>query len=126
MYRARRTGRDRLGLGRGSACPLRIAALPRRCQPPAECDRPAGPAPPPWLPAAARSARVVRTHERRGVTRLHRAARVETRGGRVRASAAVLAVHSTAAGFAGYRLSLAVASRHLVPTATGPARVAAL
>jgi glycine/D-amino acid oxidase-like deaminating enzyme len=60
--------------------------------------------------------RGVRIHERTEVTRLHRDGDVETRGGRVRANAAVLAVNSAAAGFPGYRLSLAVASSHIVLT----------
>ncbi len=64
--------------------------------------------------------RGVHIHERTGVTRLHRDGRVETRGGRVRASAAVLAVNSAAAGFSGYRLSLAVASSHIVLTEPVP------
>ena len=50
------------------------------------------------------------------MTRLHRDGSVETRAGRVRAGAAVLAVNSAAAGFPGYRLSLAVASSHIVLT----------
>ncbi len=65
--------------------------------------------------------RGVRIHERTGATRLHRDGRVGTRGGRVRASSAVLAVNSAAAGFAGYRLSLAVASSHIVLTEPVPA-----
>ena len=60
--------------------------------------------------------RGVRIHERAEVTRLQRDGRVETRTGRVRANAAVLAVNSAAAGFSGYRLSLAVASSHIVLT----------
>lgn len=60
--------------------------------------------------------RRVRIHERTEVTQLHRDGDVETRAGRVRASAAVLAVNSAAAGFPGYRLSLAVASSHIVLT----------
>jgi glycine/D-amino acid oxidase-like deaminating enzyme len=60
--------------------------------------------------------RGVRIHERTEVTRLHRDGRVETRAGRVRAGAAVLAVNSAAARFPGYRLSLAVASSHIVLT----------
>jgi glycine/D-amino acid oxidase-like deaminating enzyme len=60
--------------------------------------------------------RGVRIHERTEATRLHRGGDVETRAGRVRANAAVLAVNSAAAGFPGYRLSLAVASSHIVLT----------
>jgi glycine/D-amino acid oxidase-like deaminating enzyme len=60
--------------------------------------------------------RGVRIHERTEVTRLERDGSVETRTGRVRASAAVLAVNSAAASFPGYRLSLAVASSHIVLT----------
>jgi len=60
--------------------------------------------------------RGVRIHERTEVTRLERDGGVETRAGRVRANAAVLAVNSAAAGFPGYRLSLAVASSHIALT----------
>ena len=60
--------------------------------------------------------RGVRIHERTEVTRLDRAGSVETRTGRVRAGASVLAVNSAAASFPGYRLSLAVASSHIVLT----------
>jgi len=60
--------------------------------------------------------RGVRVRERSEVTRLHRDGTVETRGGRVKSRAAVLAVNSAAAGFPGYRLSLAVASSHIVLT----------
>jgi glycine/D-amino acid oxidase-like deaminating enzyme len=64
--------------------------------------------------------RGVRVHERSRVTRLGRDAVAETRSGRVRAGAAVLAVNSAAAGFAGHRLSLAVASSHIVLTEPVP------
>jgi len=64
--------------------------------------------------------RGVRIHERTEVTRLHRNGSVETRVGRVRANAAVLAVNTAAAGFPGYRLSLAVASSHIVLTEPVP------
>jgi len=64
--------------------------------------------------------RGVRIHERTEVTELHRDGGVETRAGRVRAGSAVLAVNSAAAGFAGYRLSLAVASSHIVLTEPVP------
>jgi glycine/D-amino acid oxidase-like deaminating enzyme len=60
--------------------------------------------------------RGVRIHERTEVTRLGRDGSVDTRTGRVRASSAVLAVNSAANGFPGYRLSLAVASSHIVLT----------
>ena len=60
--------------------------------------------------------RGLRIHERTEVTRLHRGGSIETRAGHVRAGAAVLAVNSAAAGFPGYRLSLAVASSHIVLT----------
>jgi len=60
--------------------------------------------------------RGVRIHERTEVTRLEREGGVQTRAGRVRATSAVLAVNSAAAGFPGYRLSLAVASSHIVLT----------
>ncbi len=60
--------------------------------------------------------RGVRTHERTAVTRLGRDGNVETRAGRVVAGAAVLAANSATASFPGYRLSLAVASSHIVLT----------
>jgi glycine/D-amino acid oxidase-like deaminating enzyme len=60
--------------------------------------------------------RGVRIHERTAVTRLDHQGGVETRTGRVRANAAVLAVNFAAASFPGYRLSLAVASSHIVLT----------
>jgi len=62
----------------------------------------------------------VRIHERTEVTKLDRNGSVETRAGRVRAGAAVLAVNTAAAGFPGYRLSLAVASSHIVLTEPVP------
>ena len=58
----------------------------------------------------------VRIHERTEVTRLERDGNVATRTGRVRSDAAVLAVNTAATGFPGYRLSLAVASSHIVLT----------
>jgi glycine/D-amino acid oxidase-like deaminating enzyme len=63
--------------------------------------------------------RGVRIHERSEATRV-RDERIETRLGRVRAGSAVLAVNSAAAGFSGYRLSLAVASSHIVLTEPAP------
>jgi glycine/D-amino acid oxidase-like deaminating enzyme len=60
--------------------------------------------------------RGVRIHERTEVTRLERDGAVGTRTGRVKANAAVLAVNSATARFPGYRLSLAVASSHIVLT----------
>ena len=60
--------------------------------------------------------RGVRIHERTEVTSLDRGGSVETRSGRVHAGAAVLAVNTATAGFPGYRLSLAVASSHIVLT----------
>jgi glycine/D-amino acid oxidase-like deaminating enzyme len=60
--------------------------------------------------------RGVRIHERTEVTRLHREGGVDTRLGRVRAGATVLAVNSAASSFPGYRRSLAVASSHIVLT----------
>ena len=60
--------------------------------------------------------RGVRIHERTEVTRLDRAGGVVTRSGRVRAGSVVLAVNTAAARFPGYRLSLAVASSHIVLT----------
>jgi glycine/D-amino acid oxidase-like deaminating enzyme len=64
--------------------------------------------------------RGVRIHERTEVTRLHRDGSVDARTGRVRAGAAVLAVNSAAGRFPGYRLSLAVASSHIVLTEPVP------
>ena len=64
--------------------------------------------------------RGVRVHERTEVTHLDRDGSIETRRGRVRAGAAVLAVNSAAGSFAGYRLSLAVASSHIVLTEPVP------
>ena len=60
--------------------------------------------------------RGVRIHERTAVTRLDPDGGAEASSGRVRANAAVLAVNSAAASFPGYRLSLAVASSHIVLT----------
>jgi glycine/D-amino acid oxidase-like deaminating enzyme len=64
--------------------------------------------------------RGVRVHERSRVLRLEPDGSAETADGRVRARAAVLAVNSAAAGFAGHRLSLAVASSHIVLTEPVP------
>ena len=64
--------------------------------------------------------RGVRVYERTEATRLHRDGDVETRHGRVRAGAAVLAVNSATTSFAGYRLSHAVASSHIVLTEPVP------
>ncbi len=60
--------------------------------------------------------RGVRIHERTAVTKLDRGGGATTRSGRIGSSAAVLAVNSAAASFPGYRLSLAVASSHIVLT----------
>jgi len=60
--------------------------------------------------------RAVRIHERTEVTRLDRDGDVATRSGHVRAGSVVLAVNTAAARFPGYRLSLAVASSHIVLT----------
>jgi glycine/D-amino acid oxidase-like deaminating enzyme len=64
--------------------------------------------------------RGVRIHERTQVTRLHEDGDVDTRSGHIRAQAAVLAVNSATASFPGYRLSLAVASSHIVLTEPVP------
>ena len=64
--------------------------------------------------------RGVRIHERTEVTRLHDDGGVETRSGGVVAGSAVLAVNSRVAAFPGYRLSLAVASSHIVLTEPVP------
>ena len=63
--------------------------------------------------------RGVRIHERSAVSSL-RDGVARTREGSVRAGATVLAVNSAAAGFAGHRLSLAVASSHIVLTEPVP------
>jgi glycine/D-amino acid oxidase-like deaminating enzyme len=60
--------------------------------------------------------RGVRIHERTAVTRLDREGSIETRSGRIRAGAAVLAVNAATASFPGYRRVLAVASSHIVLT----------
>jgi glycine/D-amino acid oxidase-like deaminating enzyme len=65
-------------------------------------------------------ARGVRVHERTEVIRLDRAGGVETRTGRVKAGAAVLAVNAATASFPGYRLALAAASSHIVLTEPVP------
>jgi glycine/D-amino acid oxidase-like deaminating enzyme len=63
--------------------------------------------------------RGVRIHERTTVTKLDDEG-VTTRTGRVRTGATVLAANSGTAGFAGYRLALAVASSHIVLTEPVP------
>ena len=62
----------------------------------------------------------VRLHERTSVSRLTRDATASTSGGTVRAGAAVLAVNSATASFAGFRNALAVASSHMVVTEPVP------
>jgi len=62
----------------------------------------------------------VRIHEHTRITKLSRDAVATTSGGTVRASHAVLAVNSAAAAFPGHRLSLAVASSHIVLTEPVP------
>jgi glycine/D-amino acid oxidase-like deaminating enzyme len=64
--------------------------------------------------------RGVRVHERTAVTRLHPDGSVETKTGRIRAGATVLGVNSATAGFRGFRMSLAVASTHIVLTEPVP------
>jgi glycine/D-amino acid oxidase-like deaminating enzyme len=64
--------------------------------------------------------RGVRMHERTQVTRVDRDGGVESRAGRVRAGASVLAVNAATASFAGYRLALAAASSHIVLTEPVP------
>jgi glycine/D-amino acid oxidase-like deaminating enzyme len=64
--------------------------------------------------------RGVRVHERTRVHSLSRDAVAETSSGTIRAGAAVLAVNSALAGMRGYRLSLAVASSHMVITEPVP------
>jgi len=62
----------------------------------------------------------VRLHERTPVRRLSREGTAFTSGGGVRAGAAVLAVNSATASFAGFRNALAVASSHMVVTEPVP------
>jgi glycine/D-amino acid oxidase-like deaminating enzyme len=62
----------------------------------------------------------VRVHEQTRVHRLGRDARASHRDGTIRARSAILAVNSAAAGFGGHRLSLAVASSHIVLTEPVP------
>ena len=62
----------------------------------------------------------VRVYEHTRVNRLGRDAVAATRGGTIRARTAVLAVNAAAAGFAGHRMSLAVASSHIVLTEPVP------
>src|SRR5439155_13454315 len=62
----------------------------------------------------------VRIHEHTPVLRLDRDATAETSGVTIRARHAVLAVNAAAAGFPGHRLSLAVASSHIVLTEPVP------
>ena len=64
--------------------------------------------------------RGARIHERTEATQLGREGSVETRTGRVRTGSVVLATNAQTAGFAGYRLSLAVASSHIVLTEPVP------
>jgi glycine/D-amino acid oxidase-like deaminating enzyme len=64
--------------------------------------------------------RGVRVHERTEVTKVDRAGVVETRTGRVKAGAVVLAVNAATASFPGYRLALAAASSHIVLTEPVP------
>ncbi len=68
----------------------------------------------------------VRVHEHSPVRKLTRDGVATTEGGTVRAGAAVLAVNSATAGFAGHRLSLAVASSHMVITEPVPDVIEAL
>ena len=113
--RARRRRGGRLGVGRRGAGALRVAALPRRRALPPERDRASRPARarPPREAARARRAHP-RAHGRDAVSS-ERAAPRPAPGASV-PSAAVLAVNSAAASFPGYRLSLAVASSHIVLT----------
>jgi glycine/D-amino acid oxidase-like deaminating enzyme len=64
--------------------------------------------------------RGVRIHEHTRVKRLTQDALAEVESGRMRAKVAVLAVNSAAATFPGHRLSLAVASSHIVLTEPVP------
>jgi glycine/D-amino acid oxidase-like deaminating enzyme len=62
----------------------------------------------------------VRLYERTSVQRLSPDGLAATRGGRVRAGAAVLAVNSATVSFSGFRLAHAVASSHMVITEPVP------
>ena len=113
----RRGHGDRRGRG---AAPLRVAALSRwRAAARRRCERPA-------RRGCARASRQrlldtgVRIHEHTRVRRLARDGVAETEAGTDPARAAVLAVNAAAAGFAGHRLSLAVASSHIVLTEPVP------
>jgi glycine/D-amino acid oxidase-like deaminating enzyme len=64
--------------------------------------------------------RGVRIHERTEVTSVSDSGAVETRTGRVRASAVVLAVNTATSSFPGYRRALAAASSHIVLTEPVP------
>ena len=68
----------------------------------------------------------VRLHEHSPVTDLSTDAVARTPGGTVRAQAAVLAVNSATASFPGYRMSLGVASSHMVVTEPVPDVIAGL
>ncbi len=62
----------------------------------------------------------VRVHERTPVLQLERDGTARTGSGSVRAGSAVLAVNAATAGMPGHRLSLAVASSHMVVTEPVP------
>ena len=64
--------------------------------------------------------RGVRIHEHTAARKLARDGVVTTQSGRVRSHAIVLAVNTATAGFPGYRMSLAVASSHIVLTEPVP------
>jgi glycine/D-amino acid oxidase-like deaminating enzyme len=64
--------------------------------------------------------RGVRLYEHTRVKRVARDGVAEANGGTVRTKGVVLAVNSATAGFAGYRLSLAVGSSHMVVTEPVP------
>jgi len=64
--------------------------------------------------------RGVRIHERTEVTGLDRSGVAKTRMGNIRAGSVVLAANSATTGFPGFRLSLAVASSHIVLTEPVP------
>ena len=68
----------------------------------------------------------VRVHEHTPVHALSRDAVAKTASGSVKAEAAVLAANTATAGFAGYRLALAVASSHMVITEPVPDVIAEL
>ena len=113
--RARRAGRARRFVGRGGARPLRVAAVPRRRAPPAERHRPPGST---RTRAAGEAARAWRAHPRAHGGDTPRPRRRRRHPQLARVARARLCSPSTRRrpAFPGYRMSLAVASSHIVLT----------